>query len=378
MMKSYCGLVICFLTLAALPGRAQVSSAVKSLPRAVVPAERLLSKIASSHTQTLKISPLLKTSARPAPLKPLAIPATIRKSVFTVQSTPTSKHKGSAFAVNIDGRIWGVTARHVRDDIGSSPYMTVPGPDGTELTFPIEPVKEGSRAGADLTLFNIPAQAQQLLLPLELADELPAAHEVLSASGFAYGNFLSQRAREVLFASQYRILTRYVSFNTPPHGYCGSPLMINGKVVGVHVGSLLGEQHQTADWFHGTLGQFNAPAHDLSIAVPAFWLRKLAYQAEGVYSAEDGVPLVFNGQTITLLQPNESINFIMQLRDGRVLKTLPRYPFMDFAHLENFFDILPGDTFRMEINPGNTSFVRHKYWYEWNADDIHVTRKMIR
>lgn len=325
-----------------------------------------------------RISPLVKrTTVQPAISGPGVIPATIRRSVFTVQSTPQSKHKGSAFAVNIDGRIWGVTARHVRDDIGFSPYMTFPGPDGTTLAFPIEPVKEGSVGGADVSLFSIPPEAQELLLPLELADELPSAHDILASSGFAHGNFLSQPDREVLFASQHRILTRYVSFNAQESGYCGSPLMLNGKVAGVHVGSLMGDKHQTAAWFNGTLGQFNAPAQDVSLAVPSFWLRHLAKQAQRQYTRQDGVPLVFNGRQIEVLAPGESINFIMQLRDGRVIKNLPRYPFMDFEHLENFFDILPGDSFRMEITRKDAYSSLHIHWYEWDlqSETIRITRR---
>lgn len=369
---------ICALTLAALPAEAQLVSAVKTLPRvSAVSAERIL-KQASALRTPMQVAPLLKTPPSPF-LKPQVIPATIRRSVFTVQSTPSSKHKGSAFAVKIDGKVWGATARHVRDDIGTSPYMTIPGPQGEELTFPIFPAKEGCNAGVDLSLFHIPDEAQELLLPLELADELPSAHDILGSSGFAHGNFLSQPFREVLFASQHRILTRYVSFNLQESGYCGSPLMINGKVAGVHVGSLMEEQHKMADWFNETLGPLNAAVQDVSLAVPAFWLRHLARQAGEGAAAPQGVPLLFNGVEITRFQAHESINFIMQLRNGRVLKTLPRYPFMDFTHLENFFDILPGDSFRMEINPGSRSYSpRQKIWYEWNSDGTNVTQTVRR
>lgn len=323
-----------------------------------------------------RFSPLLKKYAAPLNVsaKPY-IPPSIRRSVFTVQATADSKHKGSAFAVNIDGRVWGVTARHVMDDIGHTPYITVPDQNGNPITLLATPSKQGSAAGADVALFEIPPQALEFLRPLELADELPPIYGVLSSSGFARGHFLSQPEREVLFASRYRILTKYVSFHSQGNGYCGSPLLFNGKVAGVHVGSLLADKHGTAAWFPLTLGKFNTPVHDVSVAVPAGWLRTLARQAAG--ETAPGAALLFNGLEIGRMLPSDHINFIMQLREGRVLKTIPRYPFMDYEHLENFFDAADGDIFRMEINQtGPAGIGRRTVWYEWdNAGRITKTIK---
>ena len=374
MMKFYAGVLGIVFTLAALPASARVPSALKSLPRLNTQVGRAAA--AARHLQPLRsVMPLLKTPHISVVAAPTPIPPTIRRSVFTVQATPESKHKGSAFAVNIDGRVWGVTARHVMDDINHTPYMTFPGEDGTPVTLEATPSKEGSVAGADLALFEIPPQALPYLQPLELEDELPAAHSVLSSSGFARGNFLSQPAREVLFASQHRILTKYVPPNAPMNGYCGSPLMKNGRVAAIHVGSLSADKHQAAAWFSGTLRQFDTQTHDLSIAVPSFWLRTLARQASGAYTPQEGVPLVFNGLQIMLLQPTDTIGFIMQLRNGRVVKTLPRYPFMDFAHLETFFDVLPGDSFRIEIQANSRIYSsRQTHWYEWTVGENKVTQ----
>jgi len=379
-MTKYSAVLLCAtLPFAGLPAQAQLPAAVKNLPRAAAQVNRRAASTALRQHALRAVMPLLRISNSVPPKEANPIPASIRRSVFTVQSTPDSPHKGSAFAVKIDGRVWGVTARHVRDDIGAAPYMTVPGPDGKPLLFPVEPVKEGAAAGADVSLFNIPQEAQELLLPLELADELPAAHAVLASSGFAHGNFLSQPTREVLFASRHRILTRYVPFHAQAGGYCGSPLLENGKVSAIHVGSLSGEKHQTAAWFHETLGRFNAPAQDISLAVPAFWVRLLARQAAGAYTQDQGVPLLFNGMEIMRLQTDESIQSLMQLRGGRVLKTLPRYPFMDFEHLETFFDVLPGDEFRLEVQAGNKNYPsRQTYWYEWREGENRVAKTLIK
>ncbi len=359
--------------------------AFKALPAARSAA--LLPKITRqtaglTHANRLaqQIAPLLKTAEQlPEKAAIPLIPLSIHRSVFTIQATETSKHKGSAFAITINGKVFGVTARHVLDDVGRSPFITVPGPQGEDVIFPVEPLKEGNSHGADLALFSIPRTAQELLIPLELADEIPAAYDILSSSGFAHGNFLSQPERVVLFASQYRILTKFVSFNMSPNGYCGSPLLHRGKVVGVHIGSMAANKIQSADWFAGTLRQFDAPVHDLSLAVPSFWLRKLASQAAGTYTAEQGVPLIFKNVEITRLPPDANINFIMQLRNGRVINTLPRYPFMDFTSLENFFEIEPGDVFRMEINQRNAAFAKNQLvWYEWDADSgriINILKK---
>lgn len=368
---------MCVLVCTGVSAYAQALSALKKLPGVTVSAQKAAAEALRQHSMRA-VTALLKTPLTVPPIpNPVAIPADIRRSVFTVQATAESKHKGSAFAVNIDGHTWGVTARHVMDDISHTPYMTFPTENGP-VTLLATPSKEGSVAGADVALFEIPLQALPYLKPLELAEELPAAHTLLSSSGFAHGNFLSQPEREVLFASQYRILTKYVSFNAQESGYCGSPLMHNGKVAAVHIGSMLSDKIQTAAWYGGTLGQFENKVHDISLAVPAAWLRVLANQAKGV-SSVPGTAVIFNGLPIFSLQPTDSINFIMQLRYGRVLKTLPRYPFMDFAHLERFFDVQPGDVLRMEVQVGQGSGrARQKYWYEWTAGENQIAKTIQR
>jgi len=222
MTKFYSGVLGIVLTVAALPAGAQVPAVLKNLPRVSAQIDRAAVAAALRPQPLRAVMPLLKTGHSPMLPLPAPVPATIRSSVFTVQATPESHHKGSAFAVNIDGRVWGVTARHVMDDINHTPYMTFPGENGVPVTLEAKPSKEGSVAGADLALFEIPPQALPYLRPLELEDELPAAHSVLSSSGFARGNFLSQPAREVLFASRHRILTKYVQSNAPMNGYCGA------------------------------------------------------------------------------------------------------------------------------------------------------------
>lgn len=353
-------LFICTLTCTALTASAQGFVVGKALRQS-----SNLGKAVSATKQYKTILPLLNTTHIERTVHQAAI-ANLRRSVLTVQANPQTKHKGSAFAVNIDGKVWGVTARHVMDDINHTPYLTFLGENGEPVILLAEPSKKGTAAGADVALFKIPQEALPYIQPLELAEDLPPVHSVLSSSGFASGNFFSQPEREVLFASEHRILTKYAPFIPQANGYCGAPLLLNGKVAGVHVGSLMANNAQTADWYAGTLGQFSAPMHNISLAVPASWLRKLARQAEGVYTPQEGVPLVFNGLQIMLLQPTDSIGFIMQLRDGRVIKTLSRYPFMDFNHLENFFDIHPGDTFRLEISsiPAHSPSAQ-RYWYEW-------------
>lgn len=377
MIKCLPALFICILVCCGASARAQAVSALKKLPGVNAAAQKAVANALRHHSMRA-VMPLLKTPLCVPPIpNPVAIPADIRQSVFTVQATAESKHKGSAFAVTIDGHTWGVTARHVMDDIGHTPYMTFPTEQGP-VTLPARPSKEGSVAGADIALFEIPPQALPYLKPLELAEELPAAHTMLSSSGFAHGNFLSQPEREVLFASQYRILTKYVSFNAQESGYCGSPLLHNGKVAAVHIGSMLSDKIQTAAWYGGTLGQFENKVHDISLAVPAAWIRTLANQAKGISSAP-GTAVVFNGLPIFALHPADSINFIMQLRNGRVLKTLPRYPFMDFAHLERFFDVQPGDVLRMEAQIGQGGGrSRQKYWYEWTAGTDNITKTIQR
>ncbi len=323
-----------------------------------------------AHKHTLAVaSPLFiqpTTPASPRPLRPA--PLFIRRAVFTLQASPSSHGKGSAFAINLDGKIWGVTARHVLDDIGRSPYMTVHTPQGKPVQFQVNSVREGNIHGADVALFEIPSQALPYLTPLLPEYDLPSLSASLQSAGFSHGNFGWFPQIQVFFASTHRILTRYQDYPIRS-GYCGSPLLYNGKVIGVFTGVVTTETAQNSAWYSLVARHFASPINSFNQAVPITWVRKIA----NANTHPQGTRLKLWGHPIGFLYPDENIHAIQQVRNGRLFKTVPAYPFMDYNHLERFFDLKPHDIFRVVVHQGDLSSVKRRvYWYELNMDSKQV------
>lgn len=339
---------------------------------------RVSPKVSSAHIQQLhNMAAKVATQNRMEPLrigtekvlslespKPLP-PININRSVFTLSSHPESKHKGSAFAIEIDGKVWGVTARHVMDDVGRSGYMEILNDELVPQFGPIIPSVEGHIDGADIALFEIPENLKSFLHPLQPQENLPLdVYTPLSSAGFGHGNFTWLTDRNVLFSSEHRILMQDVPFSNRS-GYCGSPLLLDGKVVGVHMKTWNG--NTTPEWKGKTVGK-DFEIQSFTQAVPVSWITRLARQAQGEKSL--GALLRFNGSPIGFLAPNETITSIVQIRQDRLLKTIPAYPFMDYSFLERFFTIEEGDVFRINIQKGDRiSSSQKNFWYEytWNS-----------
>ncbi len=325
----------------------------------------------SRHRALAAVSPLFSQelpSTGPRPLLPA--PTTIRKGVFTLQETPKTHGKGSAFAVMIDGTAWGVTARHVLDDIGRSPVLSVTDEQGKEKFFQVYSLREGNVHGADIALFRIPQEALAYIHPFEPDYTLPKAHSSIQSAGFSHGFFSWFPKIDVLFASDHRILTNYQDYPIR-NGYCGSPLLRNGKVIGVFTGVVTPETAQKSAWYPMISPTGSITISPFNHAVPVEWVRILVRQQP----SSGGITLRFAGETLGLLHPDENIHSIQQLREDRLHKTFSAYPFMDYAHLERFFEIEPGDIFRIIIHKGDrSSSKRSRYWYEWNSQTHTVTR----
>ena len=112
-----------------------------------------------------------------------------RKKVFEVQIATDGRHTASAFALNIQGRVWGVTAAHVMHNISSNPFIKIK--KGTEtILAPIPSWHIGNKIGNDVAIFEIP---QEILPHIEVLSPskqalLPATHEatgeMLNAVGY--------------------------------------------------------------------------------------------------------------------------------------------------------------------------------------------------
>lgn len=305
------------------------------------------------------------------PLKPA--PANVRRAVFTLQYSPQSHGKGSAFAVEIDGEIWGVTARHVLDDIGREPYISVTNSQGKPMFVQVYSVREGNVHGADIAVFRIPSKLLLYITPLQPDYELPPAHTIAQSSGFSYGIFSWFNHVEVLFSSEHRILARYQDFPVRS-GYCGSPFLVDGKAAGVFAGITRSDVSTRASWKTLLDGVFNLPINDFSQIVPIAWVRHLVQDARHGRGPH-GTPLKLLGHTIGILHPNEQVQSIQQLRGGRLFKTVDAYPFMDYKHLERFLDVGPEDVIRVVVQQGDrSSSKRRVFWYEWDVPSGKLTR----
>ena len=302
----------------------------------------------------------------PRPLRPA--PLSIRRGVFTLQATPEAHGKGSAFAIKIDGQVWGVTARHVLDDIGRSPYMSVPDKQGKPLFFQVNAAREGNIHGADIAVFPIPQEALAYISPFHPEYALPETNTSIQSAGFSHGNFGWFPRIQVLFSSKHRILTRYQDYPIRS-GYCGSPLLHNGKVIGVFTGVVTANNAQTSAWYLLVGQHFPGEITSFNHAVPVSWVRKLVHS----HPHTPGVTLKLWGQTLGFLRPDENVHAIQQLRNDRLVKATTAYPFMDYNHLENFFDLKPGDVFRVIIHQGDRSSVKRRvYYYELHTDSKQI------
>ena len=331
----------------------------------------------SNRGARVSVAPLFNAdvpSIAPRPLMPA--PAEVRRAVFTLQYNPQTHGKGSAFAIDIDGEVWGVTARHVLDDISRSPYMSVPDENGNPLYFQVHSVREGNVHGADLAIFRIPPQALAYVSPLKPDYVLPEANTDIQSAGFSHGNFGWFSRIGVLFSSSHRILTRYEDFPIR-NGYCGSPLLKDGKVIGVFAGIITADLAQSAEWFR-LLSDFKTSITSFSHVVPVAWVRTLAQQGKNP-NDPNGVPLKLLGHTLRILHADENVQTIQHLRDGKLIKALHSYPFMDYNHLERFLDIGPNDVIRVFVQKGDrSSSRRYVFIYEWDVQAATLKRMESR
>ena len=369
-LRVYIGILVslCFC----LPAQAQgfwsrLTTKISGLETKI--SSKVMQSIALQPITSPAILPLLRRSAPLPRLTPPIYrpPQHILQNVFTLASSPTNKNKGTAFALEVDGKMWGVTARHIFNDIGRSAYMTMANPlnPAETLHAPISPVREGSVNGADVAIFEIPPEIAPFIKPLQPDYELPLAGTTLTSAGFGHGFFTWQADRPVLFASQHRILTQYTNFPNRS-GYCGAAVMLNGKVVGVHVGSILQSQDKLPEWEYLTLRKADEQMKEVSQVVPIQWVRRLAQETQKLEPEKED--FFINGQKIGSLATDESIAEIMHLREGRIVKRLPAYPFLDYKYLERFLEIEPFDTVIIRVTKGdNHSLRRISRWYEWDA-----------
>lgn len=110
-------------------------------------------------------------------------------------------------------------------------------PDGTVINIPGEVVQISPESMLDISLVKFDPQYESLLKPLELADEEIAADEVILSPGLANGipKLVERHLTQKSFIS---VRTNLIDVGGERAGFCGSPLLVEGRVKAIHTGSV--------------------------------------------------------------------------------------------------------------------------------------------
>ncbi len=270
-----------------------------------------------------------------------------RKKVFEVQISDNGRHTASAFAINVNGRVWGVTAAHVMKNISSDPFIKIKNVSEVVLLAPIQRWHIGNKKGNDVAIFEIPQEVLTHIEVLSPASELPAAGIETQSPAFVRGNYTFLPSEDVLFAGPHRIFLRDQLLHDVS-GYCGSPVLVDGKVAGLHTWVHPLERIQTSEWIsllHQNNLSLKIPLHE---AMPIQRVLQLIEEVENPQNS-GGTMLKVSGHPVHLLTSQEHLVSITHMRNGRVQKNLNSHPFINFEHLEEFFELQENDVVRVTL-----------------------------
>ena len=269
------------------------------------------------------------------------------------QLSHSSSVYASGFLLRYKKKLYVASAYHVMGGKGSQRVVRMPTKTGGEKEVLVE-VEVNGRAGwhePDISLAPIsPEDIPEGMEPLTVAEPMldqPAYSIGYMTGDFSLEDFLPvQRtftdATENSLYGAYHIDGSSSSVPVTGNGQCGSPIFQyfpgqaeEWKVVGLHNGHLL-------DW--------NDPSKSLGSGVN---LSKVlpALTADNLPAR----PLVFRGQSVTKLKPNERVAEISVIRYGEVVTTkqmkIFSHPYED-AHAEMALwneKLVPGDMIKFTI-----------------------------
>lgn len=308
-----------------------------------------------------KLSPLRRMSA-PKPSAPpkqvrfltQALPLTAlgqvgeRKTVQSSLALPLDGEGfvlGSGFVIrSAAGRLYAVASYHVAGSAGKQAGVRVFGPDGNIKDFTGLSVSAGGSYGInapDVSLIELPAEAEDFVRPLGVAQQPPAAGARLSMWGRPYdaGGLMFAPDLAVESAHGMKIVLNRTSEIKYLEGMCGSPVLDeNGLVAGIY----------------GGRGAKNESLFAIDARKSLSWLIKN-------YESGHFTPYTFRvlGLPALELEQGESVGTIThKTSDGHTLKTFdfPTYrdP-LDVQQLENVFENLrSGDVIIFEVLRGHT------------------------
>lgn len=313
------------------------------------------------------LSRLEKMAERASVVRPVnfqtVIPPRLSRSVFEVQISTDGAHTGTAFALDIKGHIYGVTAAHVAENIKIEPFAKVK-TENEVIVKPISFLRIGDQRGNDVAIFEVPPEILAHVDVLSPVEQRPTVGEYTQSPKYVWGapSFLRE---DILFVGKHRILLRDLA-QRDITGACGSPVLAGGKVIGIHIGEYSLQKMQYVSWntiLRENNISFNSPLHVVS---PITHVLRLAEQSQGASNV--GTMLKVLGHPVHLLTPQEHIISIMHLRNGTVQKEFHAHPFMNYSELGEFFDLQDNDLIRVKVrNPRGMGIPSVTTVYEINV-----------
>lgn len=317
----------------------------------------------------------------------------IAKFTFRLHRQGAPQYTASAFALEINGRVFGVTAGHVIQNtaqlesrristeliaLGININSDVPGPymlfkkkDGEFTSLPITSWRLSNTKGSDVAVFEIPPEALEHIHPLKLATKRAQPWQVASIIGFAENRPRRFPAEEILFATPHRLLMRKIS-PIEIDGMCGSPVLVNGKVVGLYVGAQ--EENVPSLLWAELLQQVSSKKlPGLHYASPIENIFPLINDLTGSHVLPGRVMKIL-GRPVAELRPQDYIHSIALIRNGKQISIFHPMELTDPEHLENFFKLQEHDTLNiMIISHPYTSQKREIFKYNVDVSTGQVT-----
>lgn len=249
--------------------------------------------------------------------------------------------------------------------------------DGTSVLIPASVVQISPRSMLDISLVKFPAEAENLLSPLELADTPAQIDEILLSYGFALGQPHDPIQRQVHNTS-------FISVRTDQHldgsrqGFCGSPLLdSSGKIKAIHTGTL--ERKNQPDVSYGTHAQF------INVLVEAYHNNGQAHY-----------DLIINDQTLARLNVDEYISAIYlydengkrlaqkNIEDKFSQTTLttmladnPRAVYLQLTSRKAQWEVDQDEDAILKEDRSKRDTTKQQHWYNLQTQQIEETRPSI-
>ena len=374
-MKNFRIFGLLFFFFITTPAYAQPSSIGQQVERAVLQQtltpHGVITLSRQANEQLYKqLTAFFKPSTAPFRLLRHRLPPSNIPTTFRVHHAGEPTVTASAFAVEVNGRIFGVTAGHVMKNIadmegrraleerkaqgiyGDSDYflpqMRVRTPDGSFISYDISSWRLSNPKGSDVAVFEIPAQMRAYVQPLPIATQRAQPRQIASIAGFAYDKPLWFRAEEILFSTPHRMLLRKSSTGKID-GMCGSPVLVDGKVTGLYVGAYLKGETQLFLW-NMPREFYSKKFPDMHYAAPIENIFPLINDLTGTRELPTITMQVF-GRPVAQLRPEDQLYSIKLFRNNKMEQLTHADQLTDPEHLENLFELQENDILRITVMP---------------------------